>query len=304
MKTKVLIIVSKDKKSALQLSQTLTSCLQEQNIESNIFLYNRPSQDQSFQDGAILSQTGEQKLGEQITHLEKNSNYTHAISLGGDGTVLFAARLCAPLAIPIFPINFGRFGFIASIQPDEWQVALQDFIEGKSLIHKRMMLQAEIMRGDEEIARFEALNDIVISASSIARLVNIEVSFNEITFGLYAGGGVVVSTPTGSTGYSATFASPILDPTVSAFLLTPMSPFSLSNRPIVLPSSGKLTLQAKEMRHSNIAVTSDGKRLCTLKKSDIVCITESSNKVLLAECSPFNFYSALKNKLGWQGSPL
>ena len=284
MKKKVLIIVSKDKKKALQLTQTLESFLQKQNIESDVFFYNG--------------------FAHRTENIEKKDTYTHAISLGGDGTVLFAARFCAPLSIPIFPINFGRFGFIASIQPAEWEGQLQDFIRGNSSIYKRLMLKAAIMRDDKDIMQFEALNDIIVSASSIGKLVNIEVGFNGITFGLYTGDGVLVSTPTGSTAYSATFGAPILDPTVSAFLLTPMSPFSLSNRPIVLPSSGKITLKAPISRHASIAVTRDGQKLITLKKNDVVCITESPDKALLVECSPLNFYSALKSKLGWQGSAL
>jgi len=284
MKTRVLIIVSKDKKKALQLTQEIESFLKKQNIESEIFLYN----------GFVNS----------IQNIKEKGDYTHAISLGGDGTVLFATRLCAPLSIPIFPINFGRFGFIASIQPSEWEEQLQDFIKGKSEIYKRIMLKATIVRENDEIMQFEALNDIVVLASSIGKLVNIEVGFNGITFGMYTGDGVMISTPTGSTAYSVALGSPILDPTVSAFLLTPMSPFSLSNRPIVLPSSGNITLKVPVSRHTRIAVIRDGQKLFTLKPCDIVCITESPHKALLAECSPLNFYSALKSKLGWQGSAL
>ena len=129
-------------------------------------------------------------------------------------------------------------------------------------------------------------------------------SFNDIPFGSYRGDGIIISTPTGSTAYSVASGGPILDPTVSAFVLIPMAPFSLSNRPIVLPSSGTIKIEIPQVRHANISLLSDGRKLLTLKKDDVVSITESKHKVLLADCSPMKFYSALNSKLGWQGSAL
>ena len=129
-------------------------------------------------------------------------------------------------------------------------------------------------------------------------------SFNDIPFGSYRGDGIIISTPTGSTAYSVASGGPILDPTVSAFVLIPMAPFSLSNRPIVLPSSGTIKIETPQVRHANISLLSDGRKLLTLKKDDVVSITESKHKVLLADCSPMKFYSALNSKLGWQGSAL
>ena len=278
----VLIVISKDKKDAIPLKDKIISFLNERNISSDVHYYD----------------------GFSYTGVKTTKPFTHAISLGGDGTVLFTARLCASAKVPVFPINFGRFGFIASIEPNEWEGKLELFIQNKSNLYERLLLQATVTRKSEIITHFEALNDIVVSGASIGKLVNLNVSFNDIPFGSYRGDGIIISTPTGSTAYSVASGGPILDPTVSAFVLTPMAPFSLSNRPIVLPSSGIIKIETPQVRHANISLLSDGRKLLTLKKDDVVSITESKHKVLLADCSPMKFYSALNSKLGWQGSAL
>ncbi|MGP1438034.1 MAG: NAD(+)/NADH kinase [Treponema sp.] len=278
----VLIVISKDKKDAIPLKDKIVDFLNERDISSDVHYYDGFSYDE----------------------MEIKRSFTHAISLGGDGTVLFTARFCASFKVPVFPINFGRFGFIASVEPSEWERKLELFIQNRSDLYERLLLYATVTRKKEVIARFEALNDIVVSGASIGKLVNLNVSFNEIPFGSYRGDGIIISTPTGSTAYSVASGGPILDPTVSAFVLTPMAPFSLSNRPIVLPSSGTIKIETPQVRHANISLLSDGQKLLTLKKDDIVSITESKHKVLLAYCSPMKFYSALNSKLGWQGSVL
>ncbi len=279
MQRRVLIVISKDKKEAFPLKDKIVRFLKDKNIDCKVFVY----------DGFSYS-------------MKMSGAYTHAISLGGDGTVLFTARFCAPYAIPVFPINFGRFGFIASIEPAQWEGSLNLFIEGKIALYERLLLCAQVIREKNTISRFEALNDIVASAQSVGKLVSLNVSFNDVSFGSYRGDGVILSTPTGSTAYSVASGGPILDPSVSAFVLTPMAPFSLSNRPIVLPSSGTIKISKASFRDENIAIIADGQKLLTLKHSDEVFITPSSNKAILAGCSPLQFYSALKTKLGWQWS--
>lgn len=278
----VLIVISKGKEDAIVLKDKIVCFLNEREISCNVHYYD----------------------GFSYNGIEIKKSFTHAISLGGDGTVLFTARLCAPAKVPVFPINFGHFGFIASIEPSEWEGKLELFIQNKSVLYERLLLYATVIRKKEVITSFEALNDIVVSGASIGKLVSLNVSFNDIPFGSYRGDGVIISTPTGSTAYSVASGGPILDPSVSVFVLTPMAPFSLSNRPIVLPSSGTIKIETPQMRHANISLLSDGRKLLALKKDDVLLITESKHKVLLADCSPMKFYSALNSKLGWQGSAL
>ena len=230
--------------------------------------------------------------------------YDFAVSLGGDGTVLFAARYCAPKKIPIFPINLGEFGFIAGIEPAHWEQALGDYLAGKAESHERLMLSTAVYRGGQCVGTFASLNDVVVSGGGIAKLINLAVSFNGIPFGIYRADGVIVSSPTGSTAYSAASGGPILDPTVAAFVLTPISAFSLSNRPIVLPASGLMRIDVLHNRQKDVIVSIDGQEVFPLCENDRIEIKMSRNRLKLIGGSPEAFYTALRSKLAWSGSPL
>ena len=276
---KALIVLSIEKPNAKKICKEIEAFLSAKGIDSFVYKY----------DG--------------ISHSpELNEDYDLAISLGGDGTVLFTARYSAPRHIPVFPINLGRFGFIANIEPKEWEGELLQLLNGEQALHKRMLLSASIKRKNKEIVKYEALNDAVVSGSGIAKLINLDISFNGISFGVFRADGVIVSTPTGSTAYSAASGGPILDPDVSAFVLTPISPFSLSNRPLVLPSSGQMKIKILPARVKDIIVSIDGQEMVSLQEDDEIIISESPNKVKMAGCSPDNFYKALRSKLGWSGS--
>jgi len=281
----ILVVVSSEKPLAYKLKDEVLSFLAQKGIKGNVCMYDAsPSNNR------------------KPFSIEENMPYTHAISLGGDGTVLFTARLCAPHNIPVLPINFGSFGFIASVEPCEWKGKLESFINDEATLYERLLLGGEVFRGENLLLSFEALNDIVISPLNVGIIVDIDVSFNDIPFGTYRGDGIIISSPTGSTAYSAALGGPILDPSVSAFLLTPMAPFSLSNRPIILPASGVITIKVPLTRNKHVYIIGDGQKLIRLKKEDTLYIKKSCHKVFLAELSPNNFYCALKNKLGWHSS--
>lgn len=230
--------------------------------------------------------------------------YDFAITLGGDGTVLFAARYCAQKKIPVFPVNLGEFGFIAGIQPDAWEKPLSDYIDGRKNGTTRMLLSARVVRGGKLVFSSDALNDAVVSGNGIAKIVKLEVLFNEISFGIYKADGVIVSTPTGSTAYSAASGGPILAPDLSAFVLTPICSFSLSNRPIVLPSNGTLKITVLDMRHKDAILTIDGKELFPLEEGDTVFVDEAPDRIKLIGCEADVFYGALRSKLNWSGVPI
>ncbi|AGT44523.1 NAD(+)/NADH kinase [Treponema pedis] len=274
-----LIVVSTDKPETEKLSGAIGAFLKENGIDFTVYEYSGYS------------------------HLPGlKSGFDFAVSLGGDGTVLFTARYCAPRNIPVFPINFGRFGFIANIEPNEWKAELINFLNGKSELHERSLLSVAVKRKEKITDSFEALNDAVISGAGIAKLINLDIGFNGISFGTFRADGVIVSTPTGSTAYSAASGGPILDPSTSSFVLTPISPFSLSNRPLVLPSNGKMIIRVLPARTKEVILSVDGQEIFSLKEGDKIIISESPNKVKMAGCSPDNFYRALRSKLGWSGS--
>ncbi len=280
---RALIIVGTKKENSKKLLKDIQNYLLDKGIESELYKYSGV---------AYSSDDSSDKL--QI-------DYDFAISFGGDGTVLFAARYCAPRGIPVFPINLGHFGFIANIEPEDWKVELENFLSGKTKLHQRHLLSACIDR-DGMSNCFLALNDLVISGSGVAKLIELDISFNGISFGVFRADGIIVSTPTGSTAYAAGLGGPILDPEVPAFLLTPIAPFSLSNRPIVLPSSGTIQIKVLPSRQENIILSIDGQEVFSLKEGDEININESGNSVKMAGCSPGSFYKALRSKLGWSGT--
>ncbi len=274
------VIVNTWKTEPLQIAKEVVSFLSAKNINSHIYYF----------DGSMAEKPFEKA--------------DFAVTLGGDGTVLFAARFFAERGIPIFPINLGEFGFIAGIQPDSWMIPLTEFLNGNTNGIERMLLHTEVYRGSERIFESEALNDAVVSGTGIARIVQMEVSFNGHSFGTYKADGIIVATPTGSTAYSAASGGPILAPDMSAFVLSPICAFSLSNRPIVLPSSGKMTLKILQSRQTNTILTVDGQEVCPLVTGDEIKISEASRRVMLIGCDSSVFYSALRSKLNWSGMPV
>lgn len=236
----------------------------------------------------------------------ENPFYGHdlAITLGGDGTVLFAARHCARLGIPIFPVNLGEFGFIAGIERHNWEQPLKAFLNHELESAHRMLLEARVQRGGTEIFSSDLLNDAVVSGKGIAKIVNLSVQYDGVSFGMYKADGIIVATPTGSTAYSAASGGPILGPNLSALVLTPVSAFSLSNRPIVLAARGILEITVLSMRHHEAILTIDGQEVVPLQEGDRIMISESPHLASLIGCDASVFYSALRSKLNWSGAPV
>ncbi len=280
MRKKAIAIVNTYKSSAFALSEEIRAELSRRDVDCLRFDYDGISIDNPF------------------------GSFDFAITLGGDGTVLFAARHCAPKNIPIFPINLGEFGFIAGIQPNAWQQPLDDYLDGRTVGNTRMMLTARVLRGGAEVFSSIALNDAVISGNGIAKIVRLSVEFNGASFGMYKADGIIVATPTGSTAYSAASGGPILAPDLSAFVLSPICPFSLSNRPIVLPSSGVMRINVLEMRHKSALLTIDGQEMFPLREGDAIFLEEASHRVRLIGCDTDVFYAALRSKLNWSGAPV
>lgn len=239
--------------------------------------------------------------------------FDFAVTLGGDGTVLFAARCCASLGIPVFPVNLGEFGFIASIEKAEWKNLLDDFLDGKLSESSRSLLEVSAFHENDENDNvfFEsvALNDVVISASSFAEgVILLDVFYNDIPLGLFKADGVIISTATGSTAYSASSGGPIIDPDLDAFVLTPINAFSLSVRPLVLNHNGEVCIKIMPVRRTSInqanaIVTVDGQKPIHVSAGDTVKIKCAKNKVRLAGCTSQKFYNALRSKLNWSGGP-
>jgi len=233
--------------------------------------------------------------------------YDVAISLGGDGTVLSAARTISPLGVPIFPVNLGTFGFIAGVHPNEWRKIFDRWLGGKASISHRLMLEITVERGGVEVLRGYCLNDVVISASGIAKIISLRVSYSEKgragfeKLGIYRSDGLIVSTPTGSTAHSVAAGGPIVDPELEALILNPICPFTLSHRPMVLPARETVLVEVEEEQRSGVLLTVDGQVTEKLKGGDRVYLKKAPYYCLLISSGRSSFFQALKTKLSWTG---
>jgi NAD+ kinase len=232
-----------------------------------------------------------------------------AFSLGGDGTVLYTARAMAPLGVPIFPINLGTLGFIAAVHPEEWEGVFDAWSRGTVKPSPRLMLETRLERAGKEVFRGCCLNDTVISASGIAKIIRLQVSIGSgsgapfMRLGQYRSDGLIVATPTGSTAYSAAAGGPILDPELEAFILNPICPFTLSHRPMVLPARETILVDVEENQRSGVLLTIDGQVTEALEPGDKIFISRATKPVLLIASDRAVFYTALKTKLAWMGMP-
>ena len=229
--------------------------------------------------------------------------YDFVISLGGDGTVLYAARNASKYGLPVFPVNLGEFGFIASVQPEEWLKELKLFLDGKSVFEKRSMLKVAVRREGKKIYESLSLNDAVISAERGVSTIMLSVKRNSLPLCRLKADGLIVATPTGSTAYSAAAGGPIVSPEVEAFVLTPLNSFSLSSRPIVLSPDSNLEITVEKSRIKGICLTVDGQEPVEIKCGDVISVILNKKKAKLVAGSEEKFYNALRSKLNWSGVP-
>lgn len=224
-----------------------------------------------------------------------------AFSLGGDGTVLFSSRILSARKVPIFAVNIGNFGFITEISKQEWKDAFDRYAQGKLGISERLILKGRIIRNGTEIACFKGLNDAVISSAGIPKIVNLFVSLSDTPVGGYRADGVIVSTPTGSTAYSAAAGGPILHPEMEAMILNPICPLSLSSRPIVIPGDEVIEVRVQESQRAEVIFTMDGQDVFPLLPNDRILFEKAEEKALLIRSDKRTFYEVLRAKLNWSG---
>ena len=278
-----LIVVNSFKERALLLGEEIRSFFSGRGVRSVLFTYN----------GAD-AQTEEVSVSFE--------GYDLVLTLGGDGTVLFACRGCAPLGIPVFAINLGEFGFLASVQVDEWQEQLECYLDGRSTVSERSLIEAEVLRGGKTAFKTSGMNDIVVSSSASSRLVNLKVAYNHALLGPFKANGLIVSTATGSTAYAAAAGGPIMEPSLDTMLLTPISSFSLSARPLVFGSGGEIAITVLPSR-VDVGLTADGQVGFDLCEGDVIIIGVLKSRARLVAATQEKFYAALQSKLNWAGGP-
>jgi NAD+ kinase len=222
------------------------------------------------------------------------------IVLGGDGTLLSAARLVADAHtdVPIFGVNLGSLGFMAEVSLDELYGNLEKAIAGKLGTEDRIMLTASVLRGGKRIAQYRVLNDAVINKGALARMMELRVSVNDGHLTTLRADGLIVATPTGSTAYSLSAGGPIIHPTIHCFVLTPICPHTLSNRPIALPDSVVVTV-CLTSPSEDVSLTLDGQIGFPLQPNDVVTIKKSQFRMKLIKHPTKSYYEILRTKLKW-----
>jgi NAD+ kinase len=222
------------------------------------------------------------------------------ISLGGDGTLLRAARFLDGADVPIMGVNLGKLGFLTSCRGKDFAKMLPRLAKGQYQTDSRMMLEASPTGGANSALRMRALNDVVLHKGGFARVLRLRVLVNREEVGMLAADGIVISTPTGSTAYSLSAGGPIVAPTVESILITPVSPHTLSVRPILLPPDAVITVQPEDAPQE-VLVTVDGQVGTSLASGQGITIRCSDFRVKIVRFTGTTFFGRLRRKLGWGG---
>ncbi|MHC4788487.1 MAG: NAD(+)/NADH kinase [Planctomycetota bacterium] len=225
-----------------------------------------------------------------------------AVALGGDGSVLQAARKLAPRDVPLLGVNVGKFGFLTETVADECESVLADVLEGRFRLAERMMISCVLEREGKAVLETVGLNDAVLSRTSLSRIITIDLQVDGELVTTYRADGLIVATPVGSTAHSLASGGPIIYPEMEALVVTPICPHTLSNRPLVLPPDLKVTLQARQWAQKP-ALTVDGQVNEQIEEGDLVRIRKAPRPVKLIQTGRNRFFATLRNKLDWRGQP-
>jgi NAD+ kinase len=220
------------------------------------------------------------------------------IVLGGDGTLLSAARAIGRREIPLFPVNLGGLGFLTAIAIDELYPQLERALCGEHRIAKRKLLTTEVLRNDETIFSMDALNDAVLTKGSIARMIDLETHVDSQYVCSYKADGLIISTPTGSTAYSLSAGGPIIFPSVPAICITPICPHMLTNRPVLVPETSVIRVISHGPDES-VYLTIDGQVGTPIQEKDTVVCRSSLYSLLLVRPPRMMFFDVLRQKLKW-----
>src|SRR5271154_4298857 len=218
--------------------------------------------------------------------------------LGGDGTLLAAARVAALHGIPILPINMGSLGFLTSFTVEELYPALEDTLAGRYSVSERVMLKVDLEREGKIIDTQRVLNEAVINKGALARMIDLELRIDQDFVCRYRADGLIVATPTGSTAYSLSAGGPIVHPAVESFIITPICPHTLTDRPVVVRDSSSIELQLTGSSES-VFLTLDGQKGIPMQSDDRIRLTRSPHCLKPIQPPKKSYFEILRNKLKW-----
>lgn len=239
--------------------------------------------------GCTIDVVLESELAEQVDLM---------LVLGGDGTMIATSRMIGDVQVPVIGVNYGGLGYLAEFPLEELFPALESILAGQYQVQQRLMLTVELWRGKELVTRNRVLNDVVVNKSALARIIEIEAYLNEQFVNLFRADGLIVATPTGSTAYNLSAGGPIIYPSMNAVVITPICPFTLSNRPIVVPDDSMIEVRLVTEKEE-VALTLDGQVGVPLQAGDRAVIRKSKTAFNLVQPPNRNYFEVLRNKLKW-----
>ncbi len=281
------IVVNEQKPAAVSLGEEIHAWLSGEGVASEVIhLHQESGADQqwsAFEGGPPPARL----FGDAI------------LVLGGDGTLLAAARIAAPTGQPMLSVQLGGFGFLAECQPEDARACVASVLNGDYRIAERVMLRVAIECPARAPNAFSALNDAVVAKGTLARLLHLRAYVDGHFVAAYAADGLIVSTPTGSTAYSLSAGGPLVHPDVDCLILTPICPHGLSLRPLVLPGGSHVKLMVDNVEDSEVVVTVDGQTGVPLAPEECVVVSRSPHRARLIIPDAGDFYRKLREKLGW-----
>ena len=220
--------------------------------------------------------------------------------LGGDGTFLSAVRWVGEHSIPVLGVKFGKIGFLAETAAKNLFSAAENILDEDYTINRRMRLDVQVMRGDQELISETVLNDIVINRGALARLASTVTYINGDYLTTFKADGLIVATPTGSTAYSLAAGGPVIHPEVPGIIISPICPFTLTNRPLIVPDSIEIKLKL-EKGASDIMLTFDGQKGLDITDQDTIIVHKSPHPLHMITLPGQHYFNVLKTKLRWSG---
>ena len=260
--------------------------------ERNITLTGGPEIEREqieHQTGCAVTQVESEQLASEVDLM---------LVLGGDGTMIATARTIGDHEVPVLGVNYGGLGYLAEFRIEELYSALDSILSGNYRLDRRVMLAVELRRGNEPPKTSRVLNDVVINKSALARIIEIETYFDRYFVNSFRADGLIVSTPTGSTAYNLSAGGPVIFPSMNAVVITPICPFTLSNRPIVVPDDAEIELLLKT-DNEEVALTLDGQVGFPMEVDDRVVIRKSRTTFNIIQPSNRNYFDVLRDKLRW-----
>jgi NAD+ kinase len=235
----------------------------------------------------------------EIVETEKlAANVELIVVLGGDGTMIATSRLMGDYDVPVLGINYGTLGYLAEFRIEEMFSALESILAGDYRIDTRVRLAVDLVRGEEILMHSRALNDVVINKSALARIIEIEARMNNQLISGFRADGLIVSTPTGSTAYNLSAGGPVVYPSMNALVITPICPFTLSDRPIVVPDDALIELRLRTPKEE-VVLTLDGQVGIPIQPDQRVLIRKSRTTFKIVQPTNRNYFEVLREKLRW-----